>query len=73
MLLSGFAFPVENMPKPIQAVTYLMPLRYYFTIVRGIFLKGSGIAELADEAGALAVAGAVVFGLAVLRFRKRLG
>jgi ABC-2 type transport system permease protein len=73
VFLSGFVFPVENMPKPIQGVTYLMPLRYYFTIVRGLFLKGVGPAELADEAAALAVSGAVVFGLAVLRFRKRLG
>ena len=73
VFLSGFVFPIENMPVWIQAVTWLMPPRYYFTIVRGLFLKGVGIGELADEAAALAVSGAVVFGLAVLRFRKRLG
>ncbi len=72
VFLSGFVFPIENMPPSIQAVTYLMPLRYYFTIVRGLFLKGVGPAELWDEAAALAVSGAVVFGLSVLRFRKRL-
>ncbi len=72
VFLSGFVFPVENMPPVIQGVTYLMPLRYYFTIVRGLFLKGVGPAELADEAAALAISGAVVFGLSVLRFRKRL-
>jgi ABC-2 type transport system permease protein len=73
VFLSGFVFPVENMPPVIQGVTYLMPLRYYFTIVRGLFLKGVGPAELADEAAALAISGAVVFGLSLLRFRKRLG
>lgn len=73
VFLSGFVFPIENMPPSIQAVTYLMPLRYYFTIVRGLFLKGAGVAELADEAAALAISSATVFALAVLRFRKRLG
>ncbi len=72
IFLSGFVFPIENMPPAIQAATYLMPLRYYFTIVRGLFLKGVGLAELWEEAAALAVSGAVVFGLSVLRFRKRL-
>jgi ABC-2 type transport system permease protein len=72
IFLSGFVFPIENMPPAIQAVTYLMPLRYYFTIVRGLFLKGVGLPELWDEAAALAVSAAVVFGLSVLRFRKRL-
>ncbi len=72
IFLSGFVFPIENMPPAIQAVTYLMPLRYYFTIVRGLFLKGVGPVELWVEAAALAVSGAVVFGLSVLRFRKRL-
>lgn len=73
VFLSGFVFPIENMPPSIQALTRLMPLRYYFTIVRGLFLKGVGLAELADEALALGISGAAVFGLAVLRFRKRVG
>jgi ABC-2 type transport system permease protein len=69
--LSGFAFPIENMPPVIQGVTYVLPLRYYFVIIRGIFLRGVGMAVLWDEALALLVFGTVILGLSVLRFRKR--
>ena len=72
VILSGFAFPIENMPPVIQAVTYLFPLRYYFVIIRGLFLKGVSLAELWREAGALLVIGTVVIVASVLRFRKRL-
>jgi ABC-2 type transport system permease protein len=72
MFLSGFVFPIENMPIPIQKLTYIIPLRYFLTIVRGIFLKGSGWSELWDDALALAIIGATLFGAALLRFRKRL-
>ena len=41
-MLSGFAFPIRNMPEPVQWLTYLNPVRYFMEIVRGIFLKGSG-------------------------------
>ena len=71
--LSGFAFPIENMPQVVQAVTYVLPLRYYFVIIRGIFLRGVGLAVLWDEALALLLFGLVILGLSAMRFRKRLG
>ena len=69
--LSGFIFPIENMPAAIQPVTYLIPLRYFLVIVRGIFLKGIGLDVLWPQALALASWGAVVLCLAVMRSRKR--
>lgn len=72
LILSGFVFPIQNMPVPIQWLTYLLPLRYYFTIIRGIFLKGSGLPVLWDEALALLIIGLTVLTLSILRFRKRL-
>jgi ABC-2 type transport system permease protein len=68
--LSGFIFPIENMPYAIQLVTYLIPLRYFLVIVRGIFLKGVGLDVLWPEAAALAAWGIVVLALAVSRSRK---
>jgi ABC-2 type transport system permease protein len=70
--LSGFAFPIASMPRVIQYLSYLLPLRYYFVIIRGIFLKGSGLSELWDEALALLLFGLAILALSVLRFRKRL-
>jgi drug efflux transport system permease protein len=70
--LSGFIFPIENMPAVIQYATYLIPLRYFLVIVRGIFLKGIGLDLLWPQAAALAVWGAVVLSLAVMRSRKRI-
>jgi ABC-2 type transport system permease protein len=72
MFFSGFTFPISNMPVAIQYFTYLLPLRYYLEIVRGIFLKGAGIAELWQNALALLLFGIGIFTLSVLRFRKRL-
>jgi ABC-2 type transport system permease protein len=69
--LSGFIFPIENMPAAIQPVTYLMPLRYYLVILRSIFLKGVGLEALWREALALAACGVVVLTLAVARSTKR--
>lgn len=71
LYLSGFIFPIENMPAVIQPVTYLIPLRYFLVIVRGIFLKGIGLAYLWPQALALAGWGGVVLALAVARSRKR--
>lgn len=71
--LSGFVFPIENMPAWIQPITYLIPLRYFLVIVRGIFLKGIGLEILWPQALALFAWGAVVFTLATLRSSKRLG
>jgi drug efflux transport system permease protein len=69
--LSGFIFPIENMPTVIQYVTYLIPLRYFLVIVRGIFLKGIGLDLLWPQALALTAWGAVVIVLAVVRSRKQ--
>jgi ABC-2 type transport system permease protein len=69
--LSGFIFPIENMPQVIQVVTYLIPLRYFLVIVRGIFLKGIGLDLLWPQAAALAAWGSIVLALAVSRSRKR--
>jgi ABC-2 type transport system permease protein len=69
--LSGFIFPIENMPAAIRAVTYLIPLRYFLVIVRGIFLKGIGFGLLWPQAAALAAWGTIVLSLAVVRSRKR--
>lgn len=72
LYLSGLIFPIENMPRVIQAVTYIIPLRYYAVIIRGIFLKGSGIGVLWPQGALLLAMGVTVLGLASLRFRKTL-
>lgn len=71
MFFSGFMFPISSMPPVVQALTYVIPLRYYIAIVRGIFLKGAGIAELWDEAAILLVYGIVILSLATMLFRKQ--
>ena len=73
MYLSGFIFPIENMPAWIQPLTYLIPLRYFLVILRGIFLKGVGLEILWPQALALLTWGVVVLTLATLRSSKRLG
>lgn len=70
--LSGLMFPLENMPAAIQAATYLIPLRYYNTIIRAIFLKGAGLETLWPQALALLGLGSLFLALAARRFRKRL-
>ena len=72
LYLSGFIFPIENMPAVIQPITYLIPLRYFITIVRGIFLKGVGVAVLWPQILALLAWGLIIVGLAVARSRKTL-
>ncbi len=72
MILSGFVFPIANMPAPIRALTYLMPLRYYMIIVRGIFLKGSGLELLWPQLWPLLVIGLAVVSFSIARFRKQL-
>jgi ABC-2 type transport system permease protein len=71
-MLSGFVFPIANMPTVVQWLTYLNPLRYFLVIIRGIFLKGVGLHILWPQYAALAVLGIAVFTGAVGRFRKRL-
>ncbi|MDD8026773.1 MAG: ABC transporter permease [Acidobacteriota bacterium] len=72
ILLSNFVFPIETMPGFFRALTAIIPIKYFFTVIRGIFLKGSGWAELWDEAAAMAVFGAVILALSIVRFKKRL-
>lgn len=72
VLLSGFMFPIANMPVAIQYLTYVNPLRYFLIIIRGVFLKGNGPAVLWSQMLALAILGAVLFTASTLRFRKRL-
>jgi len=73
VLLSGFMFPIENMPDIFQYMTYLNPLRYFLIIIRGLFLKGNGIDILWPQMVALLMIGIVVITYSTLRFRKRLG
>jgi len=72
VFLSGFIFPIENMPVVIQPVTYLIPLRYFLVILRGIFLKGIGLDVFWPEALALLAWGLAILTLATLRLTKRL-
>jgi ABC-2 type transport system permease protein len=71
-MLSGFVFPIANMPEFVQWLTYLNPLRYFLVIIRGIFLKGVGLDVLWPQYAALVVLGTAVFAGATARFRKRL-
>jgi len=71
-MLSGFAFPIRNMPHVVQYLTYIDPIRYFIEIVRGIFLKGVGVSVLWPQLICLAVFGVGVLTLSALRFRKTL-
>lgn len=70
--LSGLMFPIENMPRAIQAITWAIPLRYYVPVIRGVFLKGSGLDVLWPEGLVLCGFALGIVTLASLRFRKRL-
>jgi ABC-2 type transport system permease protein len=70
MLLSGFIFPIENMPVPIQALTTIMPVRYFLAISRGILLKGAGFTILWPQALALAALGFAVLAMSITVFRS---
>lgn len=72
-LLSGFAFPIEQMPPFIQAITYLVPARYYFSILKAVFLKGSLLGDLVVPILFLVVYAAIVGLLAARAFKKSLG
>ena len=71
-MLSGFTFPIQNMPASIQALSYLNPVRYFMEIVHGIFLKGSGISALWPQMLVLGIYGVAILGLSAWRFQKRL-
>jgi len=72
VLLSGFVFPIENMPKIIQYITFINPLKYFLVIVNGIFLKGVGIEILWPQITEMAALGTIILLVSINRFRKRL-
>jgi ABC-2 type transport system permease protein len=72
IFLSGFFFPLEAMPKALQWISYLIPLRYYLLIIRTLLLKGVGADMLKGDILALAIFGTAIMTAAALRFRKRL-
>jgi ABC-2 type transport system permease protein len=71
-MLSGFAFPLRNMPEAVQYLSYLNPLRYFIEIVRGIFLKGTGVEVLWPQILALLAYGSLILFASAMRFHKRL-
>jgi ABC-2 type transport system permease protein len=70
--LSGFAFPIDNMPEWIQYLSYVNPLRYFLVIIRGVFLKGNGLDILWPQMLALGILGVMMILLSSMRFQKRL-
>jgi ABC-2 type transport system permease protein len=72
IFLSGFFFPIEAMPRFLQYVSAIIPLRYYLVIIRALLLKGVGADALQNEIVALSIFAVVIMGAAALRFRKRL-
>ncbi len=72
IFLSGFFFPIAAMPAFLQALSYLIPLRYFLIVVRSILLKGVGVEAIGGEIIALAIFGVLIMGAAARRFRKRL-
>lgn len=71
-LLSGFTFAIANMPRPVQVITVIVPARYFVKLVKGIFLRGVGLAALWHDVLFLVLFATVVLGVAILTFRKRL-
>ncbi|OPZ72477.1 MAG: Inner membrane transport permease YbhR [bacterium ADurb.Bin478] len=72
LLMSGFLFPIENMPRSAQWLTYLNPMRYFILITRELFIKGAGLRHLYVQGLILCLFGALIFTFSVLRFQKRL-
>jgi len=73
IILSGFIFPIESMPYPVQLITYLFPVRYFLVILRGIILKGVDITILYKEALTLLLFALVMITISALRFKKKVG
>ena len=71
IILSGFIFPIESMPYPIQLITYLFPIRYFLVMLRGVLLKGVGITVVYPEALILLMYALVIIAASVLRFKKK--
>jgi ABC-2 type transport system permease protein len=70
LLLSGFVFPIENMPRVLQWITRVVPARYFVAALRGVLLRGNGLAELWSEALLLALFGTVMLSVAIARFKR---
>ncbi len=73
ILMSGFFIPIENMPDILQKLTYLNPMRYFMSIIRDIFQKGSEFRYLVRDAVPMTLFGLLIFSLGVMKFRKRVG
>jgi len=71
ILLSGFFVPVRNMPEGIRLIAWFNPLSHYMTVLREIVVKGSGLIQLGREFAVLLGSGALIFGISVISFRKR--
>jgi ABC-2 type transport system permease protein len=71
-LLSGLMIPIHNMPVPIQAITHIVPARYFVALMRGIYLKGVGLEVLSGEVLLLSIFGVIMVTLAIARFKKKL-
>lgn len=70
IILSGFLSPIESMPRALQWLTEINPVRHFLDIVRGVFLKGTGLAELWVQYAALAATSLGFFAIATNRFRR---
>jgi ABC-2 type transport system permease protein len=71
-ILSGFGYPISSMPRVLQWLTYIDPLRHYLVVVRSVFLKGTGLSVLWPQMMAMAVLGVILMTASVSRFRKRI-
>ncbi len=72
-LLSGFTFAIANMPLPVRVITHIVPARYFVALVKGIFLRGVGLGALWPDALFLLVFALLVAGVAIAKFKKKLG
>jgi ABC-2 type transport system permease protein len=72
ILLSGFVFPIKNMPYVFQLITYINPMRYFINILRGIFLRGNDISVLYPELIPMIFIGIFIFAMSVMRFKKKM-
>jgi ABC-2 type transport system permease protein len=70
IMLSGFIFPIENMPVVVQWITLANPLRYFLVVIRGVFLKGVGLAVLWPQLAGMLVIGLTTMTVATRRFKK---
>jgi ABC-2 type transport system permease protein len=72
ILTSGFFYPIENMPRAVQYLTYINPMRYFMAILRTVFLRGAGFMDVLPNLFSLVTIGLLSFTVAILRFRRRL-